>query len=385
MFDSPPSDWNLTTLGEVVRLQRGHDLPSSARSPGVVPVVGSGDADGWHNKAIAKGPGVVIGRATNLGRPKFVESDYWPLNTTLYVTDFRSNDERFIYYLFKVLDLTGYDSGSVQPMLNRNYVQGVPVLLPPLSEQRAMAAVLGALDDKLKTNQRVAIGAYDLAIAAGIEAVDSSNGAWCAIEDVADVVKGVSYKSEDLVEGLGWLVGLKCAGRDGKFQADGLKPYSGASKPLQVVDDGDILVAHTDLTQRAEVIGRPIRICRSGLPGRFVASLDFAIVRPKPPLSREVLLAVLSTPDFRSHALGYCNGTTVLHMNSRAVPCYQFHLPSQDDLAIIDKTMTSLLRLSDLVASEARALTTVRDALLPRLLSGELRVREAEALVEDVV
>jgi len=125
------------------------------------------------------------------------------LNTTLYVTDFRSNDERYIYYLFKVLDLTGYDSGSVQPMLNRNYVQGVPVLLP-----RYPRACNGrcpcALDDKLKTNQRVAIGAYDLAIAAGIEAVDSSNGAWCAIEDVADVVKGVSYKARPC-RGLGGL------------------------------------------------------------------------------------------------------------------------------------------------------------------------------------
>jgi len=126
--------------------------------------------------------------------------------------------------------------------------------------------------------------------------------------------------------------GFEVCWSDGKFQADGLKPYSGASKPLQVVDDGDILVAHTDLTQRAEVIGRPIRICRSGLPVVLwpASTLQSFVLSAS---QSRVLLAVLSTPDFRSHALGYCNGTTVLHMNSRAVPCYQFHLPSQDDLA----------------------------------------------------
>src|SRR5690606_12218776 len=156
------SEWRTTTLGEFIALQRGHDLPQRERRPGSVPVVGSGGITGWHDAAIAPGPGITIGRAANLGVPTFVERDFWPLNTTLHVTDFRGNDIRFTYYLLQTLDLTGFNSGSVQPMLNRNYIKNVPLRVPALSEQRAIASVLGALDDKIALNDRIATTARAL-------------------------------------------------------------------------------------------------------------------------------------------------------------------------------------------------------------------------------
>lgn len=148
-------DWVDTTLGELVLLQRGMDLPSRLREPGPFAVLGSNGPVGTHSEGPVEGPGVVIGRATNLGRPTWWWDNYWPLNTCLYVRDFRGNDPRFVYYLFESLDLSGFDSGSVQPMLNRNYIAQVPLLVPPLPEQRAIAEVLGALDDKIESNRRI--------------------------------------------------------------------------------------------------------------------------------------------------------------------------------------------------------------------------------------
>lgn len=88
--------WVTKTLGEFVTLQRGHDLTEPDRRPGLVPVMGSAGQNGTHDKSRAPGPGVVIGRSgASFGQVHFVEEDYWPHNTCLYVTDFRGNDPKF--------------------------------------------------------------------------------------------------------------------------------------------------------------------------------------------------------------------------------------------------------------------------------------------------
>ena len=176
---------------------------------------------------------------------------------------------------------------------------------------------------------------------------------------------------------------LKCFGRNGKFQSEGLKPFSGQAKNEQVVEPHDVVVAQTDVTQRADVIGRTIRIPSTKKVGRLVASLDCVIVRPYSPLTREMVFAILSQKSFRDHAHGYCNGTTVLHMNSRAVPSYEFQMPS---IQIINQTtsiLSSLFEYSESVMEENILLANLRDTLLPKLLSGELRVKDSESIVEE--
>jgi type I restriction enzyme S subunit len=149
-------EWRDTILGEVVRLQRGHDLPDKELTPGLVPVMGSFGVTGWHNEARAKGPGVTIGRSgASIGVVSFIREAYGPLNTCLYVTDFQGNDPKFCYYWLRTLDLANYNSGSAQPSLNRNYIYGMPVRVPRAAEQRAIAHILGTLDDKIELNRRV--------------------------------------------------------------------------------------------------------------------------------------------------------------------------------------------------------------------------------------
>ena len=149
-------EWKHIPLGDFVTLQRGHDLPDERRRFGRVPVLGSFGITGWHDTAKARGPGVTVGRSgASFGVVSYSSCDYWPLNTALYVIDFHGNDERFAYYLLRNFDFKSYNSGSAQPSLNRNFIHPVLVDVPSIVEQRAIARILGTLDDKIELNRRM--------------------------------------------------------------------------------------------------------------------------------------------------------------------------------------------------------------------------------------
>lgn len=138
-------------------LQRGHDLTESERRPGTVPVMGSAGIAGYHDTARAKGPGVTVGRSGvgSMGVVCYSRVAYWPHNTTLYVTDFRGNSERFVYYFLKSLNLRRFDSGSAQSSLNRNFLYPIQIRVPSVLEQETIADVLGSLDDKIELNREM--------------------------------------------------------------------------------------------------------------------------------------------------------------------------------------------------------------------------------------
>ena len=144
-----------TTLGDLICLQRGYDLTENQRRPGKVPIVGSAGVHGYHDIARANGPGVVIGRSgASFGRVSYISEDYWPHNTTIFVTDFRGNEPLFIRYLLESLDFSSLNSGSAQQSLNRNYVYLVPVKRFPRPIQRRIAGILSAYDDLIENSQR---------------------------------------------------------------------------------------------------------------------------------------------------------------------------------------------------------------------------------------
>jgi type I restriction enzyme S subunit len=118
--------------------------------------MGSAGQNGFHDTALAPGPGVVVGRSgASFGRVHYCPIDYWPHNTALYVTNFKGNHPQFVYYLLSTIDFSRYNSGSAQPSLNRNYIYSIPMTFPRPVEQRAIAHILGTLDDKIELNRRM--------------------------------------------------------------------------------------------------------------------------------------------------------------------------------------------------------------------------------------
>lgn len=150
------SDFFDTTIGDQLTLQRGFDITKKQQTPGNVPVVSSGGVSSYHNEAKVKGPGVVLGRKGTLGTVFFLERDYWPHDTSLWVKDFKGNNPRFVYYFFKNISSTikRMDVGAANPALNRNHVHPMEVRWPKRKVQDSIVEVLEKPDYKITINQQ---------------------------------------------------------------------------------------------------------------------------------------------------------------------------------------------------------------------------------------
>ncbi|MBB3330260.1 type I restriction enzyme S subunit [Halomonas campaniensis] len=155
-----PEGWEPLPLGDLITLQRGFDLPVSKRVEGEVPIYASTGITGYHAEEKVSGPGVVTGRSGSLGQVMYVNSDYWPLNTTLWVKEFKKIRPHFARHLLAGLHLEQYNGGAAVPTLNRNDVHRIQVLLPPptllsLFEEQA-TDFYQQVDVLTKTNERLA-------------------------------------------------------------------------------------------------------------------------------------------------------------------------------------------------------------------------------------
>lgn len=367
------SEWRTTTLGEFIALQRGHDLPQRERRPGSVPVVGSGGITGWHDAAIAPGPGITIGRAANLGVPTFVERDFWPLNTTLYVTDFRGNDIRFTYYLLQTLDLTGFNSGSVQPMLNRNYIKNVPLRVPALSEQRAIASVLGALDDKIALNDRIIRTCDALCGAFFQRMLGSSDIRYVKIEEIADINR------------------------------ESVKPNRGGH--LRYLDISSVSLGSINWPERMSWEYAPSRARRKASqwdtlwstvrPGRrsyalilendpeLVVSTGFCVITPRA-VGPASLYEVVRRDEFVEYLESMSEGSAYPAVRPERIAQAVVPLPQSSELQKFERHAMKLRRRIRGAEAETRNLARIRHALLPKLISGEIGIRDAEQVAEEV-
>jgi len=143
-------EWRVKRLGDFAPLQRGFDLPNRQLRQGPYPVVYSNGILNYHASYQVKGPGVVTGRSGTIGKVTFVEENFWPHNTSLWVTSFKECNPKFVYFLYGWIGLERFISGSGVPTLNRNDVHEFDLLIPPTEdEQTAIATVLSDMDAEI--------------------------------------------------------------------------------------------------------------------------------------------------------------------------------------------------------------------------------------------
>ncbi|WP_396430680.1 hypothetical protein [Limnohabitans sp.] len=128
-----PKGWTVGRLDDLLVLQRGFDLPAQDRTPGDFPIIAASGPSGTHHKTMVKGPGVVTGRSGVLGRVLLELDDFWPLNTTLWVKEFKVATPCYAYEVLRLIDFKSFNAGSAVPSLNRNHIHGLPYLLPERS------------------------------------------------------------------------------------------------------------------------------------------------------------------------------------------------------------------------------------------------------------
>jgi len=147
------ADWAEMELGDFLELKRGYDLPKKNRVPGKIPLVSSSGESDSHSIAKVKGPGVITGRYGTIGQVFYIEEDFWPLNTTLYVKDFKGNDPLFVYYFLKTIRYCDYSDKAAVPGINRNHIHKAEIRVPiDPAYQRDLAEKLSALDSKIQLN-----------------------------------------------------------------------------------------------------------------------------------------------------------------------------------------------------------------------------------------
>lgn len=150
------SDLSILTLGDLIEFQRGYDLPKSEFKKGNIPVISSNGVLGYHNESKVKAPGITIGRSGTVGLPHFIEKDFFPHNTSLFIKDFKNNDIKYIFYLLKNLKLNDKKSGSGVPTMNRNHLHPLKIkAYSKKNEQQKISNVLSSLDSKIELNNKI--------------------------------------------------------------------------------------------------------------------------------------------------------------------------------------------------------------------------------------
>ena len=408
-------EWQTALWGELATLEYGKSLRGYDSSEGPYRVYGTNGPIGWHSETLCSHPSVIIGRKGAYRGVHYSASPFFVIDTAFYLKPNVEIDTRWAYYELLTQDINGMDSGSAIPSTSREDFYGLPVQVPPLSEQRAIAHILGTLDDKIELNRRMNETLEAMAralfkswfvdfdpVRAKMEGrdtglpkhladlfpdrlVDSEFGkipeGWEVrpLGDLVETVKGRSYKSKELIKSETALVTLKSFARGGGYRPEGLKSFSGTYKSDQVVDPGEIVIACTDVTQAADVIGRPAIVQAAVTYRTLVASLDTLIVRPSHPgMTRAFLYFLTGNDEFVAHTYAYTTGTTVLHLAKEAVPSFRFPPPPTLLIHSFDDVARPALERIQTSQQESTSLATIRNTLLPKLISGEVRVKDAE-------
>ncbi|MBY7191737.1 restriction endonuclease subunit S [Escherichia ruysiae] len=150
------SKWKICELGEFIELKRGYDLPKNSRIKGTVPIISSSGLTDYHNEAMVKGPGVITGRYGTIGEVFYIEDDFWPLNTTLYVIDFKGNEPLFVYYLLHTLSYSDYTDKAAVPGINRNHLHKAKIRVPVHPDtQKKIATQLYKLETRINLNNKL--------------------------------------------------------------------------------------------------------------------------------------------------------------------------------------------------------------------------------------
>ena len=400
--------WDYTTIGEFSAFVYGKSLPKQRRNAlGDIPVFGSNGIVGYHDTALTDGPTVIIGRKGTVGAVHYSPGPCWPIDTTFFVTGKDANLLRFTYYALKTLDLESMNTDSAVPGLNRNAAHARDLWVPLESEQRAIAHILGTLDDKIELNRRMNETLEEMARAifkswfVDFDPVRAKmDGSWRRGEslpgmpaEMYDLFPERLVDSElgEIPEGWGvetvgdcfyLTMGQSPPGRTYNDEGDGLPFFQGCSDfgfryptnrrfctaPTRIAESEDTLVS-----VRAPVgdINKAWERC---CIGRGLAALQHKSGSPS--FTYYSVWAIQQEIQQYEHT-----GTVFGAINKKQFKALKTVEPK---LAAVELFETFVLPLDERIrlnVSESRTLSGLRDTLLPKLISGELRVPDAELIL----
>ena len=351
-------EWKECNLGDLVTFQRGYDLPKTKMKKGKYPVVGSNGIIGYHNDYTTENPSITIGRSGNVGNPTIIYSRTWAHNTTLYIKEYKNCCPVFIYYFLKTLNLSNYAGGSAVPTLNRNHIHSLQVKVPLLYDVQAkIGSFLKLLDDKIELNN---------AINHNLEAQASELfDAW-----FISFVRSDGKMPADWHKGtLGDIAAITSGKRPPMKQAvasvDATIPLVGAAS----------IMGFTNAILYNEPILVTGRVGTHGVVQRFQSpcwTSDNTLVIKSD--FYEYTFQVLQRVDY----VNMNRGSTQPLITQTDLKNVSIVIPTEEVLLEYEKIAGSLMVMYESNRKENERLATLRDTLLPKLMSGEIDVSEVE-------
>lgn len=376
--------------GDLISLEYGKPVSDKDSVNGKYPVFGTNGQIGTSNlPPLCPHSSFVIGRKGAYRGVHYSDVPFSVIDTAFYVESKKPDilDIKWAYYKFLTYDINHMDSGSAIPSTDRYEIYSIDVDLPSIDVQKKIAAILSALDEKIAINREINDNLLEqiktictawLSDYKPFDGVMPSDWVETPLSDIAEFISGYSYKGTELTNSTIAMATIKNFDRKGGFKLDGYKEIIPSSKlkESQHAELFDTLVAHTDLTQNAEVIGNAEPVMSKSEYDDIVFSMDLVKVLPKKDgVSKFLIAAILQDKKFKAHCLGYVNGTTVLHLSKKALPEYKLFLPSDfSTLKPLDEVVTALYKQVSSNISENTYLEELREALLPKLMSGEIDV-----------
>lgn len=154
IVDGVPEGWSRTNINEILTFHRGYDLTKNEMKAGRYPVVGSTTVIGYHNEFKIKGPSIVTGRSGSLGKYQFIWDNFWPHNTSLYISDYKDHNIFFVYSLLQTVDFASLNNGGAIPTLNRNVLSNIEVIEPTDELQEMFAKIAEAQYRKIRNLEK---------------------------------------------------------------------------------------------------------------------------------------------------------------------------------------------------------------------------------------
>lgn len=300
----------------------------------------------------------------------------------------------FLKYFFSSYE--GYNSlvsrstGSVQVNISkRAVIEEIPLKLPPLDIQRNIVYYLQLIDAKIENCNSINRNLQNLIKILYKEYFESfelnnvpDDWELVNIGSIIDIYNGYSYKGTELQESDCGMVTIKNFNRDGSFRIDGFKEivYSNKIKKHHFINENDVLISCTDVTQDADIIGNCIIVLDKQNYDELIMSMDLVKIESKiPEINNFLLASIFKSYNFKKHILGYVNGTTVLHLDKKGIKKFKIALPKDlSELKNISERFELIYAEIQCNQKEINKLTNLRDTLLPKLMSGEIDVSKIE-------
>ena len=397
-------DWLQLNLGDFIELKRGYDLPKKSRSSGPVPLISSSGVSDYVPEPKVAGPGVVTGRCGTIGEVFYIEEDFWPLNTTLYVKDFKGNDPRFVSYFLRGIDYFSYSDKAAVPGVNRNHLHQAPIQVPAtVEEQRKIASVPSALDDKIELNRRMneTLEAQARALFRDwfvdfgpVKAKMAGDTPYLA----PDLWSLFPNRLDDDGMPEGWhpaTLDTFATCRNRKANPDevddgtayiGLEHMPRRSIALSEWEGAEKVTSAKSRFRRREILFGKLRpyFHKVGIaPIDGICSTDIVVLAPKKQRLEALTLACVSTDEFVAFTDQSSTGTKMPRTSWKIMRTYPMVKPSD---TIADAFQSICEPMIDRILAnieENQTLAQTRDLLLPKLMSDEIRVSEAERQIEE--